>query len=258
MEKFEMGLGKFSDKNEEHFADEEAIAFKYFLDSEEHDLFEGEEYIWRSFTFRHAMACMPPEMQPALAAESEASTLQNISAFAEEQFDLLKQRGIRFDGRFIVHNVNGATALVLAVPKIKWVYPEDLPHPAMEWEYYVSKFLELQKNLISYYDTQTARETFVLYDVSRFPQYVYGKESGEAQPSFILVDGDPRFAEVKEEGYAHFIRGGKTAIEDFKYTLHRSPYLHEKSILNSLADLELQWDQRSLRTGMKGGSGGLV
>jgi hypothetical protein len=215
--KFRMGLGKLREPSRETeqlnqrdmFANEEAIAFDFFDNRKDALLFVGAGYVWRSVPASHALEMVHKDLRDSLIVSSEEKTLQNIASFAAREFDILKSHGIRFHGRFIVHDVqksNGTmqTRLVIAVPHVK-DEKENIRSDA-EKQAYANEYLSLQKNLLAYFDSRASQNLPLLWDTSKFVQYVYGRDDADGKQTFVLVDPDPHIGATAIE-YENFLHG---------------------------------------------------
>ncbi len=221
--RFDLGLSELQDVDGD-LSEEFPTALKHFQQTETTHLYEGGGYIWRKYQTDDALDIIPIKMRskvfvPPAEPNSLERTLQNITKYIYEQKRLLRSQGIVFDAEYLVHEVNGDVQLIAAVPKVEKLYPEsgDLKSDK-DWEEYISKFIQLQKNLLAYYDDRISVQKPLLWDDTKLEQYVYGPVGVDGERQFVLVDPDCR-CEWDRNGLNRFISRAEDAIRTVRSQL---------------------------------------
>lgn len=238
--KFDLGHPEIVDQPPEGIE----TALKFFKETPNSLMYEGSGYIWRATDMSNAIFSIPSHMRPD--EERPEEMLQKISQVAKTEFNKLASFGIRFDGKFLVYEVNGELMLLSVVPKIEHDPKAILSFETQgEWDHYLDRFTELYENLLTYFDVTYESGKPILYDVARRAQYVYD-ESG-----FTLIDPDCYLSD--EDGrYALFIAGAMNAIEALLTT--KLPHAHTISSerMETLRNLLLRYEDRMRAVSKRG------
>lgn len=182
-------------------------------------LYESAGYIWRKTDEKEALGQLSEDIRRRVLQDNTIATLQAIARNAERDFELLAAHGIKFDGKFIAHDVNltdtitSAPFLISFVPKV-----EDYslrPHESLKteeaWRNYVDAFIRSRRGLLEYFDVNVALGEPILWDIGKFEQFACAPNESGKGFEFVLVDSDYKCSS-EVASYRKFLTDNKSSI----------------------------------------------